>query len=223
MKIVGHRGAAGLAPENSLEAIQTALKLGVDAIELDVRVTKDRQLVLIHDSDLMQICGVNQKIRDLTLKQIQKIPTISSEPIALLSDALKLLKGKVLFLEPKDEDMFDELLKVTADQPVDIRYTTREHKLLTQLKKHNSSLKIYPTNDWVWYSVNRLIKKMDANGISINYKFLNPLTYWLVKRHGAEIMIFTVDDPSEIEKAQKIFSDAWLCTNRPDLALEVLR
>lgn len=222
MKVVGHRGAAGLAPENTLKSLSIALKLGVDAVEIDIRLTKDRQLVLMHDEDLMHCCGVNKKLRDLTYNQLKKIPTLSGEPIPTLQEALKVIKNRVVFLEPKDGDMYDELMHATANSQADIRYTTREHSLLAKIKNNHPNFKIYPTSDWVWYSVNRLINRMNASGISINYKFLNPLTYWLVRRHGAEMMIFTVDEPNEIEKAQKMFGDAWLCTNRPDLALEIL-
>ena len=59
MKIIGHRGAAGLALENTLPGIELARLLGVDAIEIDVRKTKDNQLILCHDADLKRVAGVS--------------------------------------------------------------------------------------------------------------------------------------------------------------------
>ena len=221
MKVVGHRGAAGLAPENSLKAISLACGMGVDAVEFDVRVTKDRKLILMHDDDLVKCCGVNKKIKEMSLSQILKIPTLSGEPIPRLEEALEIVDGKTVFLEPKDSDIYHELIAITKGSSADIRYTTREHTLLAEIKHHNPELKIYPTNDWVWYSLKKQIRKLRADGLSINYGLLNPLTLWMVKRLNVEMLIFTVDDATQIEKAKNLFSDVWLCTNRPDIALAI--
>jgi len=50
MIIMGHRGAAGLEPENTLLSIERAMEIGVDAVEIDVRLSKDKELVVIHDA-----------------------------------------------------------------------------------------------------------------------------------------------------------------------------
>ena len=220
MKVVGHRGAAGLEPENTLKSISKAFELGVDAVEFDIRITKDRKLVLCHDADLSHMTGSKKLIRDANLNEIKKLPTLSGEPIAELHEALDILKNKTAFLEPKDSDMFEELMNTTNKfSGVDIRFTTREHDLLKQIKSNYPQSKIYPTNYWIWYSVARQIRKLDADGVSINYRLLNPVTYWMVKSVKAEVMVFTLDDAGQIEKASRLFKDAWICTNRPDIAL----
>ena len=223
MKIVGHRGAAGLAPENTLLSIKKALEFDVDAVEFDVRVTKDRKLVLLHDSDLKRICDNTAKVKDLTLAQLRKIPTISGEPIPTLKEALELLENKTVFLEPKDGDILEELDGATKNSKADIRYTTRQHKLLTGLKLKRPELKIYPTNDWAWRSLAGQIRRLGADGLSINYSLLNPLTFWQIKKLNIEMLVFTVDEPNQIEKAARLFKDAWLCTNRPDIARSLLK
>lgn len=55
MKIIGHRGAAGLALENTLESLRAGINAGAHSIEFDVRLTKDGEVVLCHDSDLKKI------------------------------------------------------------------------------------------------------------------------------------------------------------------------
>ena len=57
MQVIGHRGAAALAPENTWESFDVALQIGVDAIETDIRATRDRELVLIHDASLKRTTG----------------------------------------------------------------------------------------------------------------------------------------------------------------------
>ena len=69
MKIIGHRGAAGLALENTLPSLELARLLGVHAIEFDVRKTKDNRLVLCHDADLSDISNSDAKVRSLNYKK----------------------------------------------------------------------------------------------------------------------------------------------------------
>jgi glycerophosphoryl diester phosphodiesterase len=89
MIIIGHRGAAGLEPENTIPSIEAAIKEGVDMIEYDLRVTKDRQLVLFHDPNLLRIAGTNKNISDLTLKELQLTSTNSGHPIPTIHEALE--------------------------------------------------------------------------------------------------------------------------------------
>jgi len=53
--IIGHRGAKGIAPENSLSGFKKAVELGIDGVELDVHLTKDEKLIVIHDIDLKKL------------------------------------------------------------------------------------------------------------------------------------------------------------------------
>jgi glycerophosphoryl diester phosphodiesterase len=70
--VVGHRGAAGHAPENTFPSYELAVEMGVDAIELDVHLTSDGKLAVIHDDTLERTTDGTGPIRDQTLKQIQQ-------------------------------------------------------------------------------------------------------------------------------------------------------
>src|SRR5690606_19070716 len=69
--IVGHRGAMGYAPEHTLESFKIAHKMGVDYLEFDVQMTKDGELVAIHDTDLSRTTNGTGKIKDLTLDELK--------------------------------------------------------------------------------------------------------------------------------------------------------
>jgi glycerophosphoryl diester phosphodiesterase len=74
MQIFAHRGAAGRnADENSLEAIKRAVALGVDGIEVDLRLTRDGEAVLVHDSDMSRIAGDIRRVADLSLDELKAI------------------------------------------------------------------------------------------------------------------------------------------------------
>lgn len=66
--IVGHRGAAGRLPENTLRAFQFAIEAGADVVECDVRRTKDGKLILLHDKDFKRVAGVRKSPSEMTLR-----------------------------------------------------------------------------------------------------------------------------------------------------------
>ncbi|MCK4240015.1 MAG: glycerophosphodiester phosphodiesterase, partial [Candidatus Atribacteria bacterium] len=70
--IIGHRGAKGIAPENSLSGFKKAIELGIDGVELDVHLTKDGKLVVIHDMNLKRLTGLKILIKQLTFKELRK-------------------------------------------------------------------------------------------------------------------------------------------------------
>ena len=99
--VIGHRGAKGIAPENSLSGFKKAVELGIDGIELDVHLTKDRKLIVIHDMDLQRLAGLKIPIKQLTFKElkeydISKFFTKNQEKIME-----KLPEEKKYFLELK--------------------------------------------------------------------------------------------------------------------------
>lgn len=72
-KIFAHRGASACAPENTLEAFALAMEQGADGIELDVQMTKDGELVVIHDETVDRVSGQTGEVRSFTLGELKKI------------------------------------------------------------------------------------------------------------------------------------------------------
>ena len=113
-----HRGLhGGGIPENSLSAFSRAASAGY-GIELDVRLSKDGQIVVCHDDDLSRLCGVRARISALTLKQIKALRLKNSnESIPTLSEVMRLVRGRVpLMIEIKGERADPRLLRPLAEQ-----------------------------------------------------------------------------------------------------------
>ena len=70
--IVAHRGASGMAPENTMEAFKLGVEAGADAIELDVHLTADGQLAVIHDETLERTTDRTGRVADLTMDEIRE-------------------------------------------------------------------------------------------------------------------------------------------------------
>lgn len=94
---IAHRGWHNkYAPENSLEAFKQALEKNL-AIEFDLQMTRDKQIVVFHDSNLKRMCGIDKSINSCAYEEIKNLKLKNSqETIPLLSDVLKLVNGKVL-------------------------------------------------------------------------------------------------------------------------------
>ena len=102
LELVAHRGGAALAPENTLAAFQNALTFGVDAVEMDVHLTQDGEVVVFHDNVLENKTDGHGNIADATWAELQmlnaaeKYPGGWSErvPISTLAEVIQVLKGK---------------------------------------------------------------------------------------------------------------------------------
>lgn len=127
-EVVGHRGAMGHAPENTLASFHKAIELGAQAIELDIKLSKDKKIVVVHDDNLKRLTGRDKYVGDLTYASLRRLDAGShfgarfkGEKIPLLEDVLAEFGGKVnFFIEIKNGPVF---------------YKGIESKLVTLLKK----------------------------------------------------------------------------------------
>jgi glycerophosphoryl diester phosphodiesterase len=95
---LGHRGARGLAPENTLVAMRAAVDAGADGVEFDVQRTVDGHLVIFHDNTLQRICGVGGRVVTSTLAQLRELDAgryfgsqFAGEPIPTLDEVIETL------------------------------------------------------------------------------------------------------------------------------------
>ncbi len=115
--VAAHRAAHNHYPENSLPAIQDAIDMGVDIVELDVKVTKDGVPVLMHDRTIDRTTNGSGKPSDYTLSEIRKFRllhngNITDEKIPTFEEVLKLVKGKVLVDIDIKTDQLDPIIHV---------------------------------------------------------------------------------------------------------------
>jgi glycerophosphoryl diester phosphodiesterase len=111
--IYGHRGTRRGAPENTLEAMRMALQQGADGIELDVRLCKSGEVVVLHDVDLQRVAGVRVAAAEADLEEVQRHDLGGGARVPLLADAIELVigSGKLLNIELK-ADVPDAFLLV---------------------------------------------------------------------------------------------------------------
>lgn len=98
MQICGHRGAAGLRPENTLAGFRYAIELGVDGVECDVHLSRDRRLVVMHDEAVDRTTNGSGLIREMDLADIKRLDAGQGERVPTLDEVLDTVQGKVALL-----------------------------------------------------------------------------------------------------------------------------
>jgi len=120
---IGHRGAAGHAPENTLAAVRQGIELGVDFVEIDVRRTADGVLVALHDATVNRTTNGRGRVEALSLGEVRKLDAGNGERIPTVEEVLQMAGGRTgLMLELKVDGLahltVQTVQKVQLDTPV---------------------------------------------------------------------------------------------------------
>ncbi len=227
-KIYAHRGASSAAPENTMAAFQLAMDQGADGIELDVMLSKDHQLVVIHDDKVDRTTNGTGRVRDLTLAELKALDAGDGEKIPTLDEVLTRFGGKFLInIELKNYSTpFDAV-------PVDVAAMVRDHNVA-------DSILISSFNPFNFARFHRILPEVPLGMLTFpgwakffgyrlfRYDALNPyfkdIDEAMVTRvhaKGRQLNAWTVDEAADIRHLAILGVDG-LITNQPQRALTVL-
>jgi len=221
-KIIGHRGAAGLALENSLESILAGLQLPIDGIEFDIRRTKDGQLVVNHDRHTGRVAKRRLYINETNLKDLQALKLKNNQHIQTLDETLALVGNKHTVLDVKDTGIAEELVRLLAKYPkADIKISSRRYGELEAIHALLPNLPFLAQSHVNPTEVIHAARSMHATGISISKWLLNPYTYHLAKRAGLEVCVYTVNHPWLMRLITLLYPDVVIYTDHPERFLHL--
>ena len=106
---IAHRGGAGLAAENTLDAFQRSYDLGVRYLETDVRLTADGHLVAFHDAWLNRVTATSGLVRRRTLSELSSLPVLGGQPVPSLAAVLAAFPRACFTLDLKTEAAIEPL------------------------------------------------------------------------------------------------------------------
>jgi glycerophosphoryl diester phosphodiesterase len=109
---IAHRGGAGLAAENTLEAFRRAHALGVRCLETDVRITADGQLVAFHDAKLHRVTGIRGRVAKRTLAELVALPVLGGGPVLPLRSLLAAFPDARFIIDVKDRAAVEPLAEL---------------------------------------------------------------------------------------------------------------
>lgn len=212
MLIIGHRGARGLAPENTIAGFKKALEHKVDQIEFDVRVTNDNIPILYHGSVLTDPSGNKLRIENHTYQDLKQHKT----DLATLEDSLKAIHGKVpLCIEVKRGVTIGPVVQVLRTYKQSYRIGSKSQRTLRQLHQQLPTVAKIVIENWSGIQALRRAKQVNAKCLSMNKFFL----WWgfirAINRRGYELYAYTLNNPKKARRWAK-YGLAGVVTDYPD-------
>jgi len=191
VKIIGHRGAKGLAPENTLAAIKKALQHHVDEIEIDVRVTKDGVAILLHDPVLVDAAG-----NTLELTQHSYEELLEHKPdLCTLDEAIQLVNKRVpLLIEIKPKvDPKSIIALIELYQSAELSVASFDMQILLDLHKALPTVPLVVNDDWSGVRAAWRARKLGTKRLNMYALWLWPGFLRSMKRRGYQIAPYTVN------------------------------
>lgn len=216
MIIISHRGAAGIEPENTIPSIEAAVKEGVDGIEFDIRVTKDKKLVVFHDTNLYRITGKNRNIQDMSLHEINLQSTKSGHPIPTFDEAMEAAGTTPVLIDCKGKGwarLLNQELKKYQNAQVSI--TASDHHEMYDFMQLRPDVETYVSELTHAFEAIKKAELMGFSGISLNFWIINPMAYLFARRKGQKILIFTVNRTIFARFLHRLYPKAAIITNVP--------
>jgi len=230
MWIIGHRGAAGTHPENTLLSIEHALHCGVDWIEIDIRFV-DGNLIVLHDERLDRTTNGSGSVYDWHLQDLRRLDAGRGEKIPLLHEVIDLIDGRAgLNIEIKQAGLTKPLTDLLAaylrrgpawrdkfmlssflQEPMrELRDTAPAGCLLAALSDHEAA------------AATRFALEIGAFSLNVSRAELNPSIVERAHRHGLRVLVYTVNAVSDVKQCFELSVDG-IFTDYPGRAIAFLR
>ena len=219
---IGHRGARAYAPENTLASFKKALEIGVDAVELDVRKTKDNQLVVIHDADVKRTTRGEGLVSELTLKEIKSFSAEKGEKIPTLEETLDFLDKKVkVFIELKETGIEEQVLSIVHAKGLEKNVVITSFledalKKVRELDKDIETGLIYAKHK----NPIKVALELKANYLFALYRFTHTANVQKAHENGLKVIVWTINTPQEVEEYAKKGVDG-IASDKPDILMSV--
>lgn len=230
--VMAHRGASLAAPENTLAAIQESIEAGADYAEIDVQRTKDGELVLNHDADLMRVGGAPLRITQATLAEIRAVdvgrrfsPDFAGERVPTLREAIELARGRIrlnieLKFYGKERELAGDVARLVAETGFEAEcvVTSLEIDGVLEARRQDPRLSIGLIAS---ASVGRLVQS-DVDLFAVSRGIATDAFLREAHRLDKQVVVWTVDDRATMLALIDQGVDGIL-TNDPALLERVIR
>lgn len=235
-KVWAHRGASAYAPENTLEAFLLAAEQGADGVELDVQLTKDGEMVVVHDEEIDRVSDGSGFVKDYTLAELKTLnfnkthPEYQDVKIPTLREVYEALKptGMTINVELKTgifwyKDLEKKVLELTKEMEMEDRviYSSFNHYSIQQMKKIVPEAETAYLYSDVILNVAEYAKNTKVDGLHpavYHVKMADFLKEYLDS--NLNVRVWTVNEKADM----KWLIDAGvtaIITNYPDMAVQI--
>ena len=227
MLCIGHRGAMGYAPENTLESVEKALELNTPWIEMDVHFV-DNHLIVFHDDRLERTTNGTGYLFDKTFSYLRTLDAGGGQQIPTLEEVLDLVSGQAgINIEIKDPDATAPVVKL-------IQKKIGRHWDLSQFMVssffHREIKKVKALDDRILTGAliagipvddSAFAHALGAYSVNQSREFINRAFVLDAHRRGLKVFVYTVDILEDIQRMQRLGVDG-LFSNYPDRMVSFL-
>ena len=229
--VTSHAACKGHAPENTLAGIEAALRLGADAIEIDVHCTSDCVPVLIHDDAVDRTTDGAGSIHEMTLAAARALdagarqfaPQFQGQRIPTLAEVLDLTAGKALLqIEIKQAGIEDQIARVVRDaRAIDSceshSFSAKCVRAMRDVEPRMAAALLTDGRRVVdWQEFFSFALSLDAQGVSVYHSWATPERVRQGQLRSLTFMVWTVDDEADMRTMIDAGVDS-ICSNFPDL------
>ncbi|HEX5429610.1 MAG TPA: glycerophosphodiester phosphodiesterase [Patescibacteria group bacterium] len=219
MFIIAHRGASGLEPENTLRSFKKAEELGADLIELDVRISKDGELVISHDADMLRLFGDPRLLKQLPLSEIKRISALHNREIPTLADVIANV-NRDLNIHIKNHGIERQVLEAIKSFPHRVLISSTFPGVLKKIRaldgKIDLGLIIGRGELHLLPVANFLTRNIGLYSIHPKATIISLPIVKLFKLSGRKVNVWTVNTKEEFIRMQRLGVDG-IITDHPEL------
>jgi glycerophosphoryl diester phosphodiesterase len=226
LQVIAHRGAAGLAPENTARALEGAIADSVEWAEVDVRLTRDGHHVLFHDDELGGETDATGRVRDRTLAEIRSAdagskfaPRFAGERVLTLEEGLRLARGRInLCLDCKDIDPARLARDVLAAEMGHQVVVYADPETLRAVRGATGEAVGLMTKWRPAFGVTPWVKEARVHAVEIDAADVTPQVCAEFHRSGIKVQARTLGDDDRPEVWDRVAESAvdWVQTDRPE-------
>ena len=215
---IAHRGASAYEPENTLRSFERAIELKADMIELDVRYSLDRHLVVVHDAKVDRTTDGTGLVAIKTLSELKELDAGMGEKVPTLEEVIELGIGRIKFvIEIKENGVEDEVVDLINKNNLleDVFIISFKPKRLKMIKELEPKIR---TGLILFASLNpiRLAKDCGADVVAPFHWFITKGLIHRARRSGLYIFTWIVDEASKAQRLREI-GVSGIVTNKPDI------
>lgn len=232
ISITSHRGYSDEAPENTIPALMLAIDSLADFVEIDVRQTRDGEIILLHDASLYRTTGKDEYVWNMDYADILKLDAGSGfarkyagTKIPTLKEALMLCKGRInLNIEIKqgrrDIDFVSDIMELIDEMDMEEQcmFSSTSYRYLKEIKGYN--MELY-TGYIVSAAYGDYFDDKNIDFFSVNSSYLTKESVDRAHGYGKGIYAWTVNSNTEMNRMKRIGVDG-IITDAPIYAREVL-
>ncbi|HHQ4776628.1 TPA: glycerophosphodiester phosphodiesterase [Aeromonas veronii] len=222
MQIIAHRGASGLAPENTLKAMAKALTLGVSAIELDVQAADD-ELWVFHDRRLERCTNGKGVLTEQSRAYLEQLDAGEGEVIPTLWQVMEIIAGRCeLHIELKGADTADAVAALTRRAEAELGFTPGQwvvssfhHPELAQFATLRPDIRLGALTANLPLNLAQFADELGAWSLNCDVDFVDRILVEDAHQRGLRVLVYTIDYHEDYEKMANMGVDG-VFTNRPD-------